>query len=807
MYQIVFWLFIRFFFHSVSSLRSIKIFNLPWKLNTELLPFSSTYVNMSVSRTKSLFNLIVPGLFLALLSPIQAQTSKRIAKSVQQESSKPVRLESDSSDFDAKTGLSVAKGHVVLTYGKIKLYADRANFDSNTKQAHAEGHVRLLEGYKELKSDTLDYNFETGATKTGVARAELEHGIFFQGESMESKDREHFVIKNSYITTSDYDKPGYRLKTSSIDFYPQNRIVLHDLVLYVGSVPVFYFPILVWALDDDDYNGFNSGTQIQIGSKGNWGFFILNSYATRVSESFRPTYHLDYREQRGLAGGVDFRYKSGETFDPQNPNNKKEFEPSISGKVRTYFADDLAVAHQQNVQVVTSTTTTTQNIKRERYQVKMSQHVDLREDVYSKLKVNKFSDINFQEDFFEKEFQRDPQPDSFFEITKWSPNTTLSLLARPQLNNFFTTTERLPEIRYDLKRQPILGGPFFYEGENSFASLSKKISNLDSPSLTDYEANRLDTFHQILYPKQYFGWLSVVPRVGARATFYDKSPISSKEPAIVRGVFNTGFETSFKATRTWNHIQDKKWEIDGLRHIIEPSVNYGYVMKPNRQPNEIYQFDVQEPSSGITENLTPIDFPQYTGIDSIDKRNVIRPAIRQRLQTKRDGSAWNLGELLIYQDIVLEKGAADKTPADLFAEFAANPTRWLSLGWRGRYDENNDQIRESNTSFSIFSKKTWKLTLSHLYFRGQGNQLGFDFAWAMNEDWTFRTTHRFDPSRGDLFEQAYALDRDFHSWIATFAVSELRPLNREEDLRVWVAFTLKAFPEVAFDSRQIGGNQ
>jgi hypothetical protein len=129
------------------------------------------------------------------------------------------------------------------------------------------------------------------------------------------------------------------------------------------------------------------------------------------------------------------------------------------------------------------------------------------------------------------------------------------------------------------------------------------------------------------------------------------------------------------------------------------------------------------------------------------------------------------------------------------------------LGWRGRYDEANDQIRESNTSIDVFHNKTWRITLSHLYFRGVGNQLGLNYAWALSEDWTFRTEHRFDPAKGDLFEQAYAIDRDFHSWIGTLAVSELRPINQAADFRIWLAFTLKAFPEVSFDSREIGAGK
>ena len=713
---------------------------------------------------------------------------------------KGVRTTADSMDFD-RDGNILARGHVVVTYESVTLLADKAQVNTKTRQAHAEGNVRLRQGYKEWKAESLDYNFGTGAMKAGAARAQLNKGVFFEGDSMESTDRNKYVLKNSYFTTSDYDQPGCRFKAGTVIVYPDNRVVFHNLVLFVGSVPVFYFPYFVWALDDDEATGVNTGTQVQVGSKSTWGFFVLNSYTTRVSEDIRPTFHLDYREARGLAGGVDLRYKAG--GDPKEAAKSGKFEPRVSGKIKAYYADDEKMRKSGDVEVVTSTATTTQKIPYERYQVRVSQRADIQDDIYSKLKANKLSDPNLLEDFFETEFRHDPQPDNFLEITKWSPNTTLSLMGRPQVNDFFTTTERLPELRFDLKRQPILGSSFFYEGENSAASLSREFSNISGGQ--DYHATRLDSFHQVLYPKQYFNWLSLVPRVGGRATFYDRSPINPSQPSLVRGVLNAGFEAGFKVHRTWSETRDKQWEIDGLRHVVEPGVNYGFVMRPAHQPRDLYQFDVDRSSFGILKDLVPIDFPQYTGIDSIDKRNVFRPGLRQRLQTKRDGAPWDLAELFVYQDILADKVAGERTFSDLFAEFSTKPVRWLSLGWRGRYDYDQDQIRESSTAASVFSDKKWKLTLSHLYFRDVGNQAGVGYGWALNENWTFRTNHRFDPSNGDLMEQTYTIDRDLHSWVASLSVSQLRSINRDSDLRIWLAFTLKAFPGASVDSRYIGG--
>jgi LPS-assembly protein len=740
------------------------------------------------------------GLIVGILTALSlhAQTSVVTDATIPGEEVDVVLEGASNLTYDTATGEGVADKDVVISYGKVKLFADKVRYNVKTKQAHAEGNVRLRKGYKEWKAHVLDYNFQTGAMQADNSRIQFENGLFFEGTKIESSNRSRYIVKDGYFTTSDYDKPGYRLKAGKILLYPDNRIVFHHVVLYVGSVPVFYFPYFVLTLDDVKDLGLNSGTSVQLGTKGNWGFFVLNSYTHQLTENLRPTYHFDYREQRGLAGGVDLKYQAGQRTD-----HKDDVYPRVSGKIRTYYADDDKMRENNSVEVVRSTDISNQTISPERYQFGVSQRAEMSEEVYSKLKVNKLSDANFLEDFREKEFQRDPQPDNFLEVTKWSPNSTLSLLGRAQVNDFYTTTERLPELRFDMKRQPVFDTPLFYESENSVSYLAKEFAQI-SPLQNDYQSARVDTMQQFLYPKRYFGWLNFTPRAGGRATFYDQTPVAPDEPSVIRATFHTGFETGFKSSRTWKGVQNKKWEIDGLRHVVEPSLNYGFVARPNRQPHELYQFDAERSSFGLHKELVPINFPQYTAVDSVDRRNLFRPMLRQRLQTKRDGAVWNLAELAIYQDILVEKDH-DETPfSDLFAEFSTRPVRWLALDWRGRYDYEGERIRESSTSASIFRGKTWKLDLGHSYFASVGNQMFVRYAWALNEDWTFRSEHRFEPTTGTLFEQAYSIDRDLHSWIASLSISELRPANHDTDLRIWLAFTLKAFPEITFDSRQFG---
>ena len=99
-------------------------------------------------------------------------------------------------------------------------------------------------------------------------------------------------------------------------------------------------------------------------------------------------------------------------------------------------------------------------------------------------------------------------------------------------------------------------------------------------------------------------------------------------------MFDTGAETSAKASRLWPEAQNGFFQVDGLRHIVEPSINYAYIPNPNVYgTNLVPQFDYQLPSL----RLLPITMPDYNSIDSIQGENVFRFGLHNKLQTKREG--------------------------------------------------------------------------------------------------------------------------------------------------------------------------
>jgi hypothetical protein len=76
-------------------------------------------------------------------------------------------------------------------------------------------------------------------------------------------------------------------------------------------------------------------------------------------------------------------------------------------------------------------------------------------------------------------------------------------------------------VALDIKRHALFGGPIFYEGETGFANL--RLQFPEDSGIKNYGTERFDTFHQLVFPNTYFGWLSFMPRVGYRGTYYGKT--------------------------------------------------------------------------------------------------------------------------------------------------------------------------------------------------------------------------------------------------------------------------------------------
>ncbi len=369
-----------------------------------------------------------------------------------------------------------------------------------------------------------------------------------------------------------------------------------------------------------------------------------NRYNWVANEKMRGDVEFDLRQTRGFAGGVDVQYYPSTTSDIL---------------LKTYYAQDNLYA---NTDPNVANSPAHGDIGDHnafdgvpfdnRYRVSYQHYLQFGPDFSSTADLNAWSDPWITRDYFQGEYQQENQPANFVSLNETNPNFTVSLLASPQVNPFFETVERLPELSVETKQQNIFGSPIQYTSQSSVVNFERKFADtsnfrdpndylytsfpngqpqktaysfyhpnqaagFDASQLNNYSAYRYDTYHEFSFPHQYFNFLSLTPRIGGRFTYYsddnqnvddttNNDGLSSDKVTNPKARFagDVGLAGDFKISRTWTNISNPNLGINGIRHEIEPFFDAQYAPAPTVSPNDIRGFDNRLYST----QLQPLDW-------------------------------------------------------------------------------------------------------------------------------------------------------------------------------------------------------
>ena len=678
-------------------------------------------------------------------------------------------------DYLEEKQLMVATNGVIVKYGDAVLTADRATVNGATGEVLAECRVRIQQGVLLWTGDHIAYNFLTArmdAEQFRTGRAP----VFAAGEELRGDiSNGVYTARNAFITTDDVADPAVKVRAKSIRIIPDKSFQARNAVLYLGKVPVFYFPYYSRKLGDR-VNHFN----FIPGYRSRFGPFVLGSYTWFLNDEVDGALHLDYREKRGLAGGPDVNLHLGRWGETS---------------LKYYFLHDEDPSRDANGFVIP------ENRQRLHFGYDATPFTNLN----VKGLVRYQSDELLLHDFYEGDYRQNPQPSTFVEVNKLWSNFSLDAYAQPRVNDFYETVERLPDVRLTGFRQQIGTTPLFYESESSAGYYRRRFGETTNsfPATNNFSAARADTYHQVTLPKTFLGWLTVAPRAGGRFTYYSAaSGPGGTNNEVYRGIFNTGAELTFKASRVWPTVTNGLLAIDGLRHIVEPSINYIFVPSPNRHPPDVPQFDYEQPSL----RLLPLEFPDYNAVDSIDSQNVLRLGLRNKLQTRRAGQIENLLYWDLYTDWRLRPRSDQSTFADVYSDLVFRPRSWITVESQMRFDINEGVWRLAFHNLTLQPNDRWSWSLGHWYLRddfrpypiglGEGNNLFIStLFYRLNENWALRAAHYFEATDGRLEEQSYTVYRDLRSWTAGVTLRLRENRGGAEDFTFAFTFSLKAAPK------------
>ncbi len=699
------------------------------------------------------FNLImvISFAFLTyLVSNLHAQEAKKAGV--------PVEINADQLEYLKAESSVLAKGNVIVVREGMTLTCDQLQYDRDTGIGVADGNVVLknLQGRIESKHMEFDFNTKTGDFFDAKIFANPYYGA---GDKISKVGENHMVMTNGYMTTSDFDKPEYRLKTKKIDVYPGDKMVARRMKLMVGNTPIAYMPRMT-----QDLSGKKPFVTYVPGYTKKWGGFLLTSWFFYLNDNLHVTLHTDYRERKDFASGGDIKY------------NTVHFG---EGLMRTYYMYERDLGSKQHLIGRPRTHPTPE---KERFKGEWRHKWDIDAGTNAILQYYKVSDIDFLRDYYRLEYKEEDFPETYFLLTRLFAAGTLSFRAEGRVNHFLTAVERLPEVSYDLPSKKLGDTGFLLSHKTTYSNLSQKYP---APTENRNETMRVDTNNELSYPMK-LGFIELRPFVGGEQTYYSKT-IRKEDYGTVRGIFHTGANVSTKFYKIYD-FQTNFWRlnINRLRHVITPTIDYWYQHDPTYESSTFYGMD---------------------GVDGRSRAHNINFGLENKLQTKRDKESVDLLRLLFDSDFLLKEDFGKGGFNNVDSKLEVTPFKWFSLIVDSRYSTINDKVETINFDTVINDlHDKWSLTVSKRLNFAVDDQITTLVAYHPNKKWDFRFLQRYDLDTGTLKEQEYGITRDLHTWQMSINYNQ----TRSEGSEIWLIMTLKAFPDMeinfgrAFNRRKIG---
>ena len=705
---------------------------------------------MHKSRHNSIIRLIFFFILIASSLYAPAQTHAFDGNLFKRAESKdePVVVKGKKVEYLRNQNKVVGTGEVSITYGEVKLTCDKIIVYTDTKEAICEGNVKITQPGASMEGDKINYNFSEKKGHAAESKVTI-HPFYGKAGKLEQSGEKEFGLEKGYITTSDLEKPYYRIEAKEVRVFLEEKIVAKHILFYVGDIPVFYLPLYVQPL-----KGKYPDVTIVPGRTSDWGYYALTAWRYFLNDDSKGHVHLDYREKKGLAEGVDYSY------------NAKELGSGMAKFYYTHENDDLAIDRDGSPD--------------DRWRIQYRHNIDLPENSALTIELNKLSDRDFIKDYLYREFEENPNPDNYILFETKKPNYIFTLLARKRMDDFFTVTERLPEAKLAVNNQKLWNTNFYYQSENSMTNFVKRYDK--EVNASPEESLRMDNFHRLSYVTKLFNFLYASPFAATRQTFYSRN--RWKETGRLRSIYEGGVDLSAKFYRIFDANSDLfGLDLHKIRHIITPSAAYLHRHQPTIAPENLHQFDE---------------------IDGIVHHNGFNLSLENKLQTKRpvgeEMKTVDLARFIVSSDYTfrLKKKSLEPQGVGRFGDINFKleiwPYTWLTFNSDITLDHKDYNIKTANMDFYVDMGKKLTFGVGHRYESTQDattSQFTGELFYNINDEWKFKTYQRFELANFKWEEHQYTIMKDLHSWLA-----ELSFDIRGDDYTTWLVFRLKAFPKI-----------
>ena len=719
--------------------------------------------------------------------------------------SQPMIINGDSVEYSADNQEVTASGNVEIISGDTKLTCQKLTVNTQTKEGVASGHARIEDQKGIVEGEKLIYNFQT---KTGrIIDAQFRANPFFgRARTIEKDGEKEIVAHYGYATTCSFDQPHYRVSSKQINIIPREKIQTKDDYLYLGPFPLMYLSTFNQTFEKPLMH-----VSVLPGKRKDWGPYLLSEWRYNLAENVDGRAYLDYRNKLGWAEGFGMNYSK---------------TPIGSGDFKFYYSKETP-----------SNPTSGQPTSYQRYLLRLRHKWDIDSQTNFVAEVYKIGDdrtkffdpqSNILKDYFYREYEKDSQPLTYALLHHSFTYSSIDFLVQDRINHWYDQLSKLPEIKYMLPSLKIGNTPLYFENYTDFTNFDKKATTAPQ-SPDDLKVMRFDTTNKISIPMK-LAFLQVSPFVKVQETIYDKSATGSNLPA--RSIFYTGADMSTKFYRLFNVKTDfLGLDLNGLRHIITPTIGYSYNPEPTISANKLRQID---------------------GVDLLASSNAATLQLSNKLQTKRKdaegkefsvdlvdflvSTTYAFSPRVVYgispviqsdNSVIYSADPANKNKldgasfSDILFKYKLLPYSWLRIEGDAIYKHSGVPSDWDYVNYNHFSNVNYDVNfdfapersfgIGQRYQRKGQSQITASFQWRLNPKWKFSMYERYNlkaytdlsiypnnvVDQGTL-EQQFTLSRNLHCWDVDFVFDT----KQNNGNTIYIVFRLKAFPENEFNINQ-----
>jgi len=226
--------------------------------------------------------------------------------SADQEPIKVESIDAESVSTDEFGDLKLS-GNVYIKTNYLEFWSQKATYNSQNQSFILEGEVKALSKNLSIDASKLMANLSNQTFFLSKTSYTLLEKTFGEADEFSVLSSGNVELLNTSFNNCSEDDPVWEVSAKKITLLKdEQNVIIRDIKLKIGKVPVFYFPYLRTAAGKERLSGFLTPSIRQ----GKDGLDISLPYYFNIAANQDLTLAPRYVEERGSGLGLSYRYLS-----------------------------------------------------------------------------------------------------------------------------------------------------------------------------------------------------------------------------------------------------------------------------------------------------------------------------------------------------------------------------------------------------------------------------------------------------------------------------------------------------------------